>query len=105
MIPPQHEPIDLAQAEVILAHYWDVLAGLAGQVAEALTERGYRVHFWTVLTADELIRSWPKEFTSFAGAYVHYAPSSSIQYDAVQIRISKDDGEVSVWDGRGVLES
>jgi hypothetical protein len=37
-------------------------------------------------------------------AVVHFAPSQSIPFDAVQIWLDRSTGEFFVWDGRGVLE-
>jgi len=103
LIPQSPEPITVEQAEVILGHYADDAGELAAGVVMTLRDRGYRVHFSRVLTAAELARFWPAELDIATIAYVHYAPSQSVVYDAVHIRLDKLTGMLFVWDGRGVL--
>jgi hypothetical protein len=103
VIPPRGQPITLEQADAILAEHADFAGELAAGVAVALRDAGRIVHGWTVLTADELVRAWPAELDIAPIAFVHYAPSQSIPFDAVQIRLDKVTGMVFVWDGRGVL--
>jgi hypothetical protein len=103
LIPPPGEPITLDQADAILGHFADHAGELAAGVAVTLRDRGYIVHFTRILSTDELVRFWSPAFLDVTLAYIHYAPSQSILYDAVQIRLNKITGQLLVWDGRGVL--
>jgi hypothetical protein len=105
LIPPPGEPITLAQAELIVGHHADDAGELAAGVAARLRDAGRIVHFWKVFTADELVKSWNVPSDVVMIALVHYAPSSSIPFDAVQIRLDRSTGELHVWDGRGVPAS
>jgi len=103
LIPPPGDPITIEQAEIILGHYADDAGELAAGVAARLRDRGHVVHFWKVLTADQLVRSWNAPSTVAMMALVHYAPSQAVPFDAVQIRLDRYTGELFVWDDRGVL--
>lgn len=96
-------PVTLKQSELVLGHYADDAGELAAGVAAKLRDLGRVVHFWKVLTADELVRAWNAPSDAAMIALVHYAPSQAIPYDAVQIRIEKATGKLVIWDGRGVL--
>jgi hypothetical protein len=103
LIPAPGEPITHEQAVALLDLYGDDAGEMAAGVAMRLRELGRVVHFWKVLTHDELVRSWNTPSDVAMIALTHYAPSQSVPFDAVQIRLDRITGELFIWDGRDVL--
>jgi hypothetical protein len=99
-IPALGESITLEQATVLLELYCDVAGELAAGVAATLRDRGRIVHFWKVLSPDELVRTWDPGSSVAIIALTHYQPSQVIPIDAVQVRLDRSTGELVVWDGR-----
>jgi hypothetical protein len=101
--PPPGEAITQVSAELILGHYADDAGELAAGVAVTLRGADRIVHVRKVSTADKLVETWNAPSDVAMIALVHYAPSQSMLFDAVQIRLDSYTGELFVWDGRGVL--
>jgi hypothetical protein len=103
LIPAPGEPITHEQAAALLDLYGEDAGEIAAGVAATLQDRGRAVHFWKVLTVDELVRTWNAPSDVALLALVHYAPSQAVPFDSVQVRLDRSAGELLVWDGRGVL--
>jgi hypothetical protein len=103
LIPAPGAPITHEQAVALLDLYGSDAGEMAAGVAASLRDRGRVAHFWKVLTADEVVRSWDPGASFALIALCHYAPSESVQFDAVQIRFDRSTGELFVWDGRAIL--
>jgi hypothetical protein len=86
LIPAPGEPITDEQAIVLLDHYGEDAGEMAAAVAATLRDKGRVVHFWKVLTADEVVRSWDPGASIAIVALTHYAPSQGVSFDAVQVR-------------------
>jgi hypothetical protein len=84
------------EARAILLHYRDDLMVWAAELAAWLRHQGAAVRSWTLLSADELARTWQPEASSFVAGRMAVLLPEQEQEAMVQLRIDKATGELAL---------